>query len=101
MLELAKHFIEINQHLSWWFLIFICTCTMIIVLKIYHILKTKTKIAEEICECIQRNKILEGLNLVKNYPNCINKFTSFGYTPFLIACAHANTLLVVAMLKQG
>ncbi|CAG9761366.1 unnamed protein product [Ceutorhynchus assimilis] len=57
---------------------------------------------EELYKAVERNDTLKAHSILTNYPQYVNKFKNpEGYTPFMLACANANTSLVKVMLRCG
>lgn len=63
--------------------------------------KNKEDILEKLSRCVVENRQVECVRILEEYPECINKYTKSGYTPFLMACATGNIQILKLMLKKG
>lgn len=56
----------------------------------------------ELYKATERDDVITIMRILNQHPDYVNKFkTPEGYTPFMVACAKANTQMVKYMLKKG
>ncbi|XP_066145017.1 ankyrin repeat domain-containing protein 22-like [Euwallacea fornicatus] len=77
---------------------------ILLLMKIYGYLKPcfDKKDFNMLYQAAQQNDLIRVITILNQCPSYVNKFKyPEGYTPFMVACANANTQMVRYMLKMG
>ncbi|XP_030759871.1 ankyrin-1-like [Sitophilus oryzae] len=91
-----------------------CWILLMLSLTVYSLGFISFKIFSWLCKCFEdnsfkdlyvavtENNVLKAVCIINSNPQYVNKFKlPEGYTPFMIACANANTQLVSYMIQKG
>lgn len=78
---------------------------LILVLKFFHgILRAQLESASfsKLYKAVECDDVVTVMRILNQHPDYVNKFKKpEGYTPFMVACAKANTQMVKYMLNKG
>lgn len=104
--NITKHFeYSVSTQCLWICGIVLLYGGLILVIKMVHrILLTYLESASfsELYKATERDDVITIMRILNQHPDYVNKFKKpEGYTPFMVACAKANTQIVKYMLTKG